>query len=149
MEDLERYLDEIVDPTIKEFEQNPTSVRHAFLACVATFHSVDYLAYDRENDRPRKGRVGNLRKKFGEQSVDFYRIDQIAHAFKHVVSDGQSKVSAKEVVTRPAGFLDVSFYYDVSRYDDPVGGVTLNNNRNFDVLEILKNAMAFLRSVRT
>jgi len=60
-----------------------------------------------------------------------------------------TKVSAKEVVTRPAGFLDVSFYYDVSRYDDPVGGVTLNNNRNFDVLEILKNAMAFLRSVRT
>jgi hypothetical protein len=46
MEDLERYLDEIAEP-IKDFEAHPTSVRHAFLACVVVFHGIDYLAYPR------------------------------------------------------------------------------------------------------
>jgi hypothetical protein len=34
MEDLERYLKEMVQPTVDDFEANPTSRRHAFLACV-------------------------------------------------------------------------------------------------------------------
>jgi hypothetical protein len=75
MEDLMRYLDEIVDPTIKDFESNPTSVRHAFLACVVAFHAIDYLAY------PRKSR--GLRQKFGKESPEFSVIDHVAHAFKH------------------------------------------------------------------
>jgi len=44
VEDLERYLGEVVEPTIKDLEANRTSVRHAFLACVVTFHAVDDLA---------------------------------------------------------------------------------------------------------
>jgi hypothetical protein len=44
-EDFVRFLTEIVDPTVKEFEDNPGSVRHAFLACLVTLHSLDYLAY--------------------------------------------------------------------------------------------------------
>jgi hypothetical protein len=47
MEDLERYLKDIVEPTIKDFKDNPASVRHAFLACVATFHAIDYQTYPR------------------------------------------------------------------------------------------------------
>jgi hypothetical protein len=30
--DARRYLDEIVDPTVKEYETEPTSVRRAMLA---------------------------------------------------------------------------------------------------------------------
>src|SRR5689334_10244272 len=45
MEDLEHYLAAFVRPTIADFERNPTSLRHAFIACVVTFHSVDYLAH--------------------------------------------------------------------------------------------------------
>jgi hypothetical protein len=41
VEDYMRYLEEIVEPTVKEFEENPTSVRRAFLACVAVFHAVE------------------------------------------------------------------------------------------------------------
>jgi hypothetical protein len=41
MEDLRRYLEEIVEPTVKDFAEHPASVRHAFLACVATYHAVD------------------------------------------------------------------------------------------------------------
>jgi hypothetical protein len=39
MEDFVRFLTEIVDPTVKEFEANSGSPRRAFLACVVTFHS--------------------------------------------------------------------------------------------------------------
>ena len=49
VEDLERYLNEIVDPTIEELAEHRTSVRHTFLACVAVFHAVDYLAYTRKS----------------------------------------------------------------------------------------------------
>jgi hypothetical protein len=54
VEDLARYLDEIVDPTVAEVEADPTSRRKAFLTCVTIFYAVDYLAH------PRK--PGNLRK---------------------------------------------------------------------------------------
>jgi hypothetical protein len=57
MEDIARYLDEFVDPTIKDFQGNPTSIRHAFLACVVTFHAIDYLT-------PPGRRPRNLRQKF-------------------------------------------------------------------------------------
>jgi hypothetical protein len=41
--DAQEYITKIVEPTIKDFEENPVSVRHAFLACVVVFHSIDYL----------------------------------------------------------------------------------------------------------
>ena len=45
-DDLTRYLDEIVDPTIIDLENNRTSVRHTFLACVAVFHAIDRLSWE-------------------------------------------------------------------------------------------------------
>jgi hypothetical protein len=69
--DIDRYFEQIVDPTIKDFEANPTSVRHAFLAAVAVFHTIDYAGLRR------------LRKKF-RQNPDFATVDRIANAFKHV-----------------------------------------------------------------
>jgi hypothetical protein len=41
MEDLLKYLDDMVEPTTSEFEKNPRSVGHAFVACVITFHAID------------------------------------------------------------------------------------------------------------
>ncbi len=77
MEDFVGYLDQIVEPTVAEFEAHPTSTRHAFLACVATCHADDYLAYP---EGPR-----TIRQKFAAQSRDFNIVDDIGHAFKHVV----------------------------------------------------------------
>ena len=138
MDDLERYLDEFVDPTISDFEQNPTSVRHAFLACVATFHAIDYLAY------PRKGRT--VRQQFQEASPDFARVDEVAHAFKHVAAGdrGNPKLKAHEVISRPPAFFGVAVF-DLSRFDDTIGGVTLGRDRDIDLLEVVKRAAAFLR----
>jgi hypothetical protein len=45
MNALERYLALIVEPTVEEFRCNPFSLRHAYLACVATYHAIDRVAY--------------------------------------------------------------------------------------------------------
>jgi hypothetical protein len=136
VEDLERYLDEIVDPTIKDFEQNPTSVRHAFLACVVTFHAIDYLAY------PRKSRT--LRQQFQKASPDFAHVDEVAHAFKHVAVGGRGnpKLRAHEVISRPPFIWGVGVW-GKSRWGG--GGVTLDREPDVDLLEVVKRAAAFLR----
>jgi hypothetical protein len=137
MEDLERYLDEIVDPTVLDLQSNPTSVRHAFLACVAVFHSIDYLAF------PKKPQ--NIRSQFRSQSPDFALVDHVAHAFKHVVSKArEDRLNAKEVISRPPAYYE-SAIWDLSRWDDAVGGVTLTNERDVDILASIKRAIDFLR----
>jgi hypothetical protein len=35
MNELTRYIKLIAEPTVEEFRRNPTSLRHAYLACVA------------------------------------------------------------------------------------------------------------------
>ncbi len=90
MENFERYLCEIVEPAIEDFAKHPTSIRHGFVACVAMFHSLDYLAFDRAKGRTPKSKVGNLRETFGEASEDFRLVDHVAHAFKHVVAGNPS-----------------------------------------------------------
>lgn len=139
MIDMLRYLDEIAEPAIKDFEENPTSVRHAFLACVATFHAIDYLAY------PRR-RPATLRQQFGQRSPEFKIVDEVAHAFKHVVVGDRAKprLKAAEVISRPPGFLD-EMMLDLSRLDDPYGGVTLDSNRELDLLDVVRGAVKFLR----
>ena len=44
MNTLARYLEVIVDPTFDDFYLDRTSVRLAYLACVAIFHAVDRAA---------------------------------------------------------------------------------------------------------
>jgi hypothetical protein len=140
--DAEDYMREIVEPTIKDFEESPTSVRHAFLACVVTYHCVDYLS-DEES-------APQLRQKFREGSKDFALVDRIAHAFKHVnTGHERSKhiqpLEAGEVISRPPGIWGVAVW-DVSRWDDPVGGVTIKGEAELDVFATVTAALAFLRS---
>lgn len=63
--EVSRYVSEMVEPTIADFEYNPTSVRHAFLACVPAFHTIDYL------EKPKL-----LRQKFRPASADFAEVDR-------------------------------------------------------------------------
>ena len=138
MEDLERYLDEIVDPTIEDLAEHRMSIRHTFLACVAVFHGVDYLAF------PRKART--LREQFNKESRAFAIVDDMAHAFKHVIAGNPANpdLVAKDVITRPPGNFDTAVW-DLSRWDDPAGGVTLNKDRSIDLYETVVEAAAFLR----
>ncbi len=139
--DAERYMDEIVDPTIADCEANPTSRRHAFLACVALFHAIDYLQYP--------DRDGNLRKRLRDESIDFACVDRVAHAFKHVASGHPNDPSnrplkAEEVISRPPAIFGQAIL-DLSRWDDATGGVTLDRDRELDLLATMKGAAAFLR----
>ena len=138
MEDLERYLNEIVDPTIEELAEHRTSVRHTFLACVAVFHTVDYLAH------PKHPRV--LREQFNKESKAFAIVDDVAHAFKHVVAGNPAKpdLVSKDVITRPPAYWG-SAVWDLSRWDDPHGGVTIDKDRNIDLYDMVVQAAAFLR----
>ncbi len=140
MDDMLRYLDEIVEPAIKNFEEYPTSRWRGFLACVATFHAIDYLAW------PRK-RSSQLRKEFGKRSADFRIVDQVAHAFKHVVSGNRAKPDLRmgDVIPRPPAFCGVMIV-GVSQLGDTRGGVTLYGDHSVDLLGTLKRAVNFLRS---
>ncbi len=144
MEDLVRYLDEIVDPTIDDFEKTPTSVRHAFLACVVTLHSLDYLAYDRTKGKTVKAIVGNLKDLFGKESPHFKLVDHVAHAFKHVVSGNpQSPNLRSDEVVKRGGAFSTGFS---SRFD--VGVVTIVGRPEVNLLATVKEAVNFLRKYR-
>jgi hypothetical protein len=115
--DFVRYLTEIVDPTVKDFEANPGSVRHAFLACVAAFHAIDYLAFDRETETTRKGRVTRLRQTYGARSPDFKIVDEVAHAFKHAIATGPrgSQLKSDDVLEH-RGVFSRDFSPDFDRH---------------------------------
>jgi hypothetical protein len=130
MEDLRIYLQEFVEPTIAEFERDPSSVRLAFIACVVTFHSVDYLAH------PRKSAA--LRETWNRTSDAFKMVDQIAHAFKHVKARKRDTVlNASEVVAVGSFSRGFSPGFDLAR-------VTLESDPTVDVLTTVKEAAAFI-----
>jgi len=85
MNALSRYLSLIVEPTVEEFRRNPFSLRHAFLACVATYHAIDRVVYPKS--------AGNMRKAWGKESMEFLIVDHVAHDFKHVKSEDERRVT--------------------------------------------------------
>src|SRR5262249_7250445 len=134
MEDLEQYLKEIIEPTVEEFEENPASRRHAFLACVATFHGVDYLAH-------RKQRAATLRQQWQRQSEAFRIVDHVVHAFKHVASGNRSnpELRANEVVSVKGAFSSgFSSGFQIA-------SVRLLNDPSINVLRAVQDAVQFLR----
>ena len=137
-----QYMSEIVEPTIDDFANNPTSLRHAFLACVVTFHTVDYLA------APKKS--AQRRENFRSLSPDFAAIDRIAHAFKHVqTGDCRSQhippLAADQITERPPAIFGRAVW-GVSRWGDSKGGVTIKHEYDFDLLDTLKKVAEFLRT---
>lgn len=57
--DAQDYIESMVVPTLNDYSENVTSVRHGFLACVVTYHALDHFA------PPNKRR--NLRTTWGNQ----------------------------------------------------------------------------------
>jgi hypothetical protein len=128
MNELKQYLKLIAEPTFEEFRRNPFSLRHAFLACVATYHAVDRAAYPRS---PR-----GLKQKWGHESLEFRLVDYVAHDFKHLAS-------RREKV--PAGRIPLSFAiygragFNTHSFND-VGQV--ENLRN--LVFVVRDAIEFL-----
>lgn len=140
-EDAERYMTEIVDPTIRDFEANPTSKRLAFLACAATFHAIDHLTHPESS--------ANRRNDFCRESSAFATADRVAHAFKHVETGHVQHPTIKPlkadgVIERPPALWGVAVW-DLSRWDDAVGGVTLDKEREVDLLSVIREVADFIR----
>jgi hypothetical protein len=140
--DAKQYADEIVDPTIAEFENDPRSRRRAFLACAATFHMIDYITYPKSPARRRED--------FRRDCPAFGVVDRVAHAFKHAKtghpqSPTQPPLPAGQVIERPPAFWG-QLVWDLSRWDDVTGGVTIAGEHDRDLLADVKAAAAFLRS---
>ena len=83
MNTLARYLELIVDPTWDDFHSNRSSVRHAFLVCVAIFHSVDRVAEAEGKS------AAHFRQIWADECLEFKLVDVIAHHMKHVLSNDE------------------------------------------------------------
>ena len=83
MKTLARYLEVIVDPTFDDFYRDRSSLRLAYLSCVAIFHAVDRAAEESGK------RSASLRQKWGRESMEFKMVDIIAHHFKHIQSSDE------------------------------------------------------------
>jgi hypothetical protein len=83
MNTLARYLEIIVDPTFDDFYKDRSSLRLAYLSCVAIFHAVDRAAEESGT------RSAKLRQEWSQESMEFAMVDMIAHHFKHVKSNDE------------------------------------------------------------
>ena len=131
---LAQFIEEIIEPTFGDFEQNPRSVRHAYLACVVTYHAIDRVAYPK--------RVGNMRKKWRHQSADFAKIDIIAHHFKHVLSDAEpapSNTAERRIADGVFGWGTIG--------SAPLGAHAINEGGIdlIDLRAVVRRAITFLR----
>jgi hypothetical protein len=146
MEDLERYLREIVEPTVDDFCQQPSSVRIGFLACVAIDHSVDYLAFpgDRTHwdSKEHQAKRKRLREQFGKENEQFRLASDVANAFKHVKTRNKRGLEASEVRERPPA-LAGRMMAGVSMVGDMTGAVVVDGH---NLLQVVTEALSFLRS---
>lgn len=146
MEDLERYLLEIVEPTVDDFRNKPSSVRIGFLTCVAIDHSVDYLAYpgDRSlwDGKEHRDKRARLRKQFREENEQFRRASEAANAFKHVKTTSQRGLEAVEVFERPPAMAG-RMMAGLSMAGDTTGAVVVDG---YDLLGVVTEALRFLHS---
>lgn len=124
---LADYLELVVEPTFADFSHNPLSGRHAFLACVAAFHSIDHATH------PRK--PSNLRREWRQQSFEFMVIDMVAHHFKHVQCDAEKQPLPKDAIP----ISDAIFGYEYGGRE--AMGLDLHN-----LYFVVRDGIKFIRS---
>jgi hypothetical protein len=146
MEDLERYLSKIVEPTVEDFQRQPSSVRVGFLACVAIDHSVDYLAFPADrakwDGKEHRGRRAELRRQFCKENEHFRLASEVANAFKHVKTFTKRSLEASQVYERPPA-LAGRMMIGLSLMGDTTGAVVVDGN---NLLGVVTEALRFLIS---
>lgn len=136
--DARTYLDEIVRPTIEEYEAEPTSIRRGLLACIVTCHTLDYMAQPLE---PKK-----LRNSWRKDCAAFKVVDEYAHACKHVSTSGRGAgTHVDDVIERPPARWGAG-KWGVSCYGNKVGGVTSRTNIEINLVRSLREAFESLRA---
>jgi hypothetical protein len=129
----EEYMREIMAPTIKDLAHNRASKRHAFLACVATYHTIDYLS--------GKRRKAVLRGEYRAQSAAFAAVDRIAHGRVDAQpGPKQPALHAETPADSPAAFAE-----DNSTINAPGGARAAKlPGQGADILAIVNEAADFL-----
>lgn len=146
MRDLERYLHEIIQPTVDDFRQQPSSVRIGFLACVAIDHAVDYLTFSGDRSRwdSKKHQTNRkrLREQVKEENEQFRLASDVANAFKHVKTRNKRGLEASEVYERPPA-LAGRMMAGISMVGDTTGAVVVDGHK---LLQVATEALHFLLS---
>ena len=128
MNALTQYLKLIVEPTVEEFQRNPFSLRHCYLACTATYHSIDRAA------EMSKKRAATLRQVWCGKSTEFKLVDIVAHDFKHIHASDRN-VSPKTI---PLSFALYGHMGLNSRTFNDTGQIETLRNLTFIVRDALK-----------
>jgi hypothetical protein len=84
---LREYVSEIAMPTFQDFDREQ-NLRRAFLAAVAIFHCVDRA---KEDLKAAGVASRGLRERWTHESMAFKLVDAVAHRFKHVNSNLESR----------------------------------------------------------
>ena len=116
------YFHELVEPTIAEFESNPTSKRHAYAACVFAFHFADAAAAHAK--RKQHEIVADLTNR----THAFPLVRDIANLSKHLELDptrpgnkGRPLPKITDTHVGPsAAFTDGTILDDGTSFDDAV-----------------------------
>jgi len=126
---LSIYLKTMVEPTVDEFMRNPLSPRHAYIACVVTYHAIDRVTYGKTRDEEEA-----IKKDWREQSTDFAMIEVLALDLKHV----KSKRHGSRPKTIPVGaVLMGTMGFNSSLFNDTGRHESLRNI-SFLVMEAVK-----------
>lgn len=121
------YLNEIVVPTLQEFEHNRLSRRHAYLACIAIYHIKDHLKAAGEKDIEATMRAS------GSQAFDLVR--SICNGSKHFSTDGSHEIQFRAGTDygRPPAFAGV-MVCGLSYFGDTKGGREVHHDgQRFDI----------------
>jgi hypothetical protein len=107
------HFREMVEPTIAEFEAIPTSVRHAYLACIVAYHFADTVGV--YTGRKTLAELKKIREELADFTPAFWVVEGIANMAKHIELTRPHRVHTKIVDTHvglEAAFPDGTFLLD-------------------------------------
>ena len=117
MNALTQYLKTMVDPTVNEFVRNPLSPRHAYIACVVTYHAIDRVTYLKGND-------DKIKTEWRKLSPAFAMVEVMTLDLKHVKSKHHRPVPNRI----PVGFaLLGSMGFNTHTFNDTGRNESLRN----------------------
>jgi hypothetical protein len=86
-DEADRFLDDVVRPTVDEFlydNRNIRDLRRAKLACIVVASLVDYIIEERQELRDGCGKVEALRHKLADRCLSYKWVWNICDATKHM-----------------------------------------------------------------
>jgi hypothetical protein len=108
------YFHELVEPAINEFESYPSSIRHAYTACVLAYHFADAVHIAKAKSK------SSARRSLANIAPAFWIVEGVANMVKHIEVTG-TKVKPKigdTHIGRAAAFTDGTLFSDGTSTSD-------------------------------